>query len=233
MSAREALGVLGLAAADPRQLRRAYLAAVKAAHPDKPGGDAERLRRVIESYELLRDRRQPEPMPAFAQAASPTKTPPRPASRRLEITPAEAVTGGVRSVPMRGAGDASVRLPAGLRVGDLVGVAGVVMTVAISSDGAWAITGDHLCVRVQVDRGVLTGGGKIEVSTPTGPRQIHVSRQDAARGLVRVEGAGLPAQGRHVQGDLFIKLEPAAVAADAGETRTRTLLRRFTARWAA
>jgi len=230
---RDALGVLGLAEyAEPRQLRDAYLTAVKAAHPDKPGGDAERLRQVIEAYELLRDRRAPDPAPAFSQSASPTASTPKPSSRKLEITPLEAVFGGVRSVPMRGSGDVSVRLPPGLRNGDLIGVSGVVMTVAIASDERATFVGDNLCIRVEVDRGLLAAGGDLEVPTPAGPIQIQVSRQDAARGLVRVDGARLPAQGRHAQGHLFIKLERPVVAAD-GETRTRVMLRRFAAAWAA
>ena len=230
---RDALGVLGLAEhAEPRQLRDAYLTAVKAAHPDKPGGDAERLRRVIEAYELLRDRRAPDPMPAFTEAASPTAPQPKPSSRKLEITPMQAVFGGVRSVPMRGSGDVSVRLPPGLRNGDLIGVSGVVMTVAIASDDRASFVGDNLCIRVQADRTLLAAGGDLEVPTPAGPLQIQVSRQDAARGLVRVDGARLPAQGRHAQGHLFIKLERPVVAAD-GETRTRVMLRRFAAAWAA
>jgi curved DNA-binding protein len=230
---RDALGVLGLAEhVEPRQLRDAYLTAVKAAHPDKPGGDAERLRRVIEAYEMLRDRRAPDPMPAFAEAASPTASTPKPSSRKLEITPLEAVFGGVRSVPMRGSGDVSVRLPPGLRAGDLIGVSGVVMTVAIASDDRASFVGDNLCIRVQVDRTLLVAGGNLEVSTPAGPMQVQVSRQDAARGLVRVDAARLPAQGRHAPGHLFIKLERPVIAAE-GETRTRVMLRRFAAAWAA
>jgi len=234
---RDALGVLGLAdQAEPRQLRDAYLTAVKAAHPDKPGGDAERLRRVIEAYEMLRDRRAPDPVPAFGpgsgEVASPTAPTPKPSFRKLEITPLEAVFGGVRSVPMRGSGDVSVRLPPGLRNGDLIGVSGVVMTVAIANDDRATFVGDNLCIRVQADRALLAAGGDLEVPTPAGPLQIQVSRQDAARGLVRVDGARLPAQGRHAQGHLFIKLERPVVAAE-GETRTRVMLRRFAAAWAA
>ena len=229
---RDALGVLGLADhAEPRQLRDAYLTAVKAAHPDKPGGDAERLRRVIEAYEILRDRRAPDPTPAFSQSASPTAAQPRPSSRKLEITPMEAVFGGVRSVPMRGAGDVSVRLRPGLRDGDLIGVSGVVMTVSIASHDGSTFVGDNLCIRVPVERDFLAAGGNLDVSTPAGPFQVQVSRQDAARGLVRIDGARLPSQGRHPRGHLFIKLEARAVA--GGETKTRVLLRRFAAAWAA
>lgn len=58
-----ALNLLGLPpAADGETLRRAFNAAVKASHPDRPGGDHERLRQVIEAYSLLRVR-PPPPSP--------------------------------------------------------------------------------------------------------------------------------------------------------------------------
>ena len=233
MSARDALGVLGLEeAGDADRLRGAYLAAVKAAHPDRPGGDAERLRQVIEAYESLRERRAPEPPAGLSRPSSGRSAPLQPSSRRVEITPMEAVFGGVHSVPMRGEGPVSVRLPSGLRTGDLIGVAGIAMTIVVESDEHSTFVGDNLCLRVQVDRAFLSTGGPLEVSTPAGPLRFEISRQDAARGLVRVEGARLPSQGRHAQSHLFIKLERVATAND-GETRTRAMLRRFTAAWAA
>jgi curved DNA-binding protein len=223
MSARDALDLLGLdAGAGPDGLRGAYLAAVKTAHPDRPGGDAERLRRVIEAYDVLR---------AQPARASSLPTPSRPASQPLEITPAEAVTGGLKIVSIEGAGEASVRLPMGLRVGDIIAVSGVAMTVAIRGGGDMAVVGDHLCITLAVDPAVLAGGGTIEVSTPRGVRSVRISAQDAARRLARIADGGLPARGRHVQGDLVIKLKAKPV--EAFESRTRVLLRRFTAAWAA
>lgn len=226
MSARDALGVLGLAAAaDQDRLRGAYLAAVKAAHPDRPGGDAERLRKVIEAYGVLRA----GPVagtPAPSRAAKPAQ---RPASRTLEICATEAVVGGVRKVALDGGGEVSVRLPPGLRVGDIVAVNGAAMTVAIGGGADGAIVGDHLCMTVEVDPAILARGGGVELEGPRGRLNVQITAQDAARGLVRVAGEGLPARGVHGQGDLLIKLRPKA----AYETRTRVLLRRFTAAWAA
>ena len=225
MRATDALGVLGLTGeVDPRRLRAAYLSAVKAAHPDRPGGDAERLRTVIEAYETLRSRPAPRPAP-------PRAAPPCTAPRTLEISPAEAVLGGLRSVVLEGLGEVAARLPAGLRVGDLVAVSGVALTVAISGKDGTTIVGDHLCLTVQIDREMLAGGGRLEISTPGGTLEVRVTRQDVARGLARVAGAGLPARGRHAQGHLFLRLEPRAVT--GVETRARLLLRRFTAAWAA
>jgi curved DNA-binding protein len=229
MSAREALSLLGLTEhSDSRQLRGAYLAAVKAAHPDKPGGDAERLRRVIEAHDVLRAQSAPEPPPPRAPAR---RGPARPAARRLEITPFEAAVGGLKSVPLEGHGEIVVRLPAGLRVGDLVAVGDGAMTVAIPSTDGAAVIGDHLCLTVRVERMTLSSGGEVRLTTPRGPIALRITPQDGARGMTRVAGAGLPARGTHGQGDLIIKLEPEA---DAGfETRTRVLLRRFVANWAA
>jgi curved DNA-binding protein len=217
----EAHAVLGVAAgADPRQLRLAYLAAVKAVHPDKPGGDSERLRRVVEAYDALRSR--PAPVP---------ESPPPPAFQRLEISPAEAMIGGVRWIELAGAGEIQARLPPGLRMGDRVGVSGVAMIVVVVAGEGAAVIGDHLCLTIEVDRAILTGGGVLDVETPSGTRRVRVSRQDGARGLVRVPDAGLPPRGRHGRGDLFIRLEAAAI--ESALTPAQRLLRRFTAAWAA
>lgn len=223
MSAREAQVVLGVApGAHQQDVRQAYLSGVKAAHPDRPGGDAARLREVIEAYGVLRG--EAAPAPAVPRPA-------RPASRPLEITPAEAMAGGVRVVAVEGVGDVSARLPAGLRVGDMIAVSGVAMTIAISAADGAAVVGDHFCQSVVVDRAIFGAGGVVVVTTPAGPKEIEITRQDAARGLVRLPGGGLPARGRHPQGDLLVKLTPAP--AEAFETRTRVLLRRFAATWAA
>jgi curved DNA-binding protein len=176
-------------------LRKAYLAAVKAAHPDRPGGDPARLRRVVEAYRLLHS--QPRPAPRLPKTA---------ALPRLEITPAEAARGGVRPVELEGVGRVDARLPAGLRVGDRIRLSGILMQVTVSGGDGVAVVGDHLCMTVEVDRSTLTHGGSLDVSTPTGTVQVEVSPQDAIRGLVRVLGKGLPARGRNAQGHLYLRL---------------------------
>jgi curved DNA-binding protein len=225
MSVRDARTVLGLAEGDdPRRLRDAYLAAVKASHPDKPGGDAERLRCVVEAYALLKS------APAAPTNPLPTR-PAKPTSRTLALTPDEAMLGGERSVPLERFGSVVVRLPPGLRVGDMVAVSGVAMTVAINAGEGAAIVGDHLCLTVRVDRAFLAVGGDLEVATPAGPLKLRVSRQDALRGIVRHPGGGLPARAGHAQGDLLVRLT--AAASPSAESRAQVLLRRFVASWAA
>lgn len=207
---REGLSALGLGFdTDPGQLRRAYLAAVKAAHPDRPGGDPARLRRVVDAYNFL----CAQPHPANdAATSSPGPTKSASASKstlpRLEITPTEAALGGIRSMTLDGAGQVSVRLPAGLRAGDRLRVSGTLLQVQVSAGDGVAVVGDHVCVTVEVDRSTLAGGGLLDVPTPTGTIKAPVSPQDAIRGLVRVAGGGLPARGRNPQGHLYVRLCP-------------------------
>ena len=72
MSYKRARGVLGVSVlADDAQVRRAYHACAKRAHPDRPGGDAEAFRQITQAYEKLR----PKP------GASPIFQPPPPCAR--------------------------------------------------------------------------------------------------------------------------------------------------------
>ncbi len=204
---------------EPDALRAAFRAAVKRAHPDRPGGDAAKLRAIIEAHELLRG--QPP------SVASPRNTAPL----ILEITPVEALRGLRRAVLCDGA-LREMRLPAGLRAGDRVRLGGALRTVTITSQDGLAVIGDHLCVSVEVEPQWLRQGGALEVTTPLGSRQLRITRQDAVRGLSRIVGAGLPARGDRMQGDLLVWLKPMA-AVEPAQTPAQTKLRRFAAAWAA
>jgi len=223
MTAQDARTVLGLEApVDEVGLRRAFRRAVKACHPDLPGGDAARLRMVIAAYRRLEKGGPDRP------AASPGPAP-RPRAPALVISPAAAALGGV-SVVMLAGRKARVALPPGLRHGDRVCVSGRISTVDIRGDRNASVIGDHLCLTVTVGASVLRSGGRLAIDTPVGPLQVWVSGGDAARGLVRVRGRGLPPRGTRPGGDLFVRLKPEAVR---HETATRAKLRRFTAAWAA
>jgi curved DNA-binding protein len=92
------------------------------------------------------------------------------------------------------------------------------------------VRGDDLWMTAKVAPAVLKRGGRINVDTPLGRRSVWIDRNAAERGLVRVEGQGLPARGRRPKGHLFIRLSPAAGLADSAAL---SLLRRFAAAWAA
>lgn len=221
----EARLVLGVdAGADDEALRRAFRSAVKRTHPDRPGGDDERLRQVIEAYRALRP-------------AATVSLERRPRLPRMTITPADALLGGWRPVRLPDGHTVHLHLPSGLREGERLSVDGRELAVAIAGDEAVAVLGDHLCLSVQVAPAFLRQGGRLCIDTPAGPCAFWVSGQDAAKGLVRVLGQGLPPRGRHGQGHLFVRLlaaweEPEADI-PAPTSAAQNKLRRFAAEWAA
>ncbi len=203
-------------------LRRAYLAAVKASHPDRAGGDANRLRAVIAAYALLKAL----PPVATAGVAAPASL-----AEPLVITPFDAVTGGSTTIRLSPGRRLKISIPPGLRHGDRVRIGGGVRVVSVRTEAGASVLGDHLCLTVEVDRGVLGHGGRVVVVTPTGEQVVWISRAAAARGFVRLPGLGLPARGAHPRGHLFVRLRESA--ADPVERASRDLLRRFAAAWAA
>ena len=88
MTPGEARRVLGLPAGDhdPDTVRRAYRAAVRRHHPDRPGGDAVRFRRSVLAFELLA---------VPLEQAAPTVRPPRaaPVATDRSADPIDAATG--------------------------------------------------------------------------------------------------------------------------------------------
>ena len=203
-------------------LRRAYLTAVKASHPDRPGGDANRLRAVIAAYALLK---------VAPQARTRGVAAPAPMAEPLVITPIDAVMGGSKVIRLSPGREVRISLPAGLRHGDRVRVGDRVLTVTVRTEAGASVLGDHLCLTAAVDRGVLVHGGRVTIATPTGEQVVWISRAAAARGFVRLVGLGLPARGAHPRGHLFVRLRVSG--AETVERASRDLLRRFAAAWAA
>src|SRR5258705_6264725 len=122
-AAREVLGVGPLAGAG--ELRRAFREAAKRAHPDRPGGGAERFRQVVAAYHRLQGLQ-----PAAERIIQPpAPRPPEPGV--LTIGPLVALRGG--SVEHRLPDGRRVRLglPAGLRSGDTVRAGGCELHVVL------------------------------------------------------------------------------------------------------
>ncbi len=203
--------------ADEHQLRKAFRAAAKQAHPDRPGGDADRFRSVLDAYHLLRDG-----SPAIPASDGRHVTP-------VTIDPATALSGG--SVEAQTAGrQLRLNLPPGLRAGDRVRADGALFRIVIGATDTMQVRGDDLWMSCAVDQTVLDRGGRISIDTPLGRRIVWLTERAGQRGLVRVAGQGLPARAHYSKGDLFLRLEPAA---KAEESAARVLLRRFAAAWAA
>ncbi|MBO9707703.1 MAG: DnaJ domain-containing protein [Caulobacter sp.] len=220
-----ARALLGVApGADERELRAAYREAAKRAHPDRPGGDAALFRDVLAAYRLLQD------LPARTIHFPPVVAEPaRVDQATLRIDATMAFGGGTLDLAVDGR-KLRLTLPAGLREHDKVRVEGVLFRVALDTDPDALVRGDDLWLTARLDARSRAEGGRIEVATALGPRLVWISTKAAARGLVRLPGQGLPARGKHRQGDLFLRLE---TVGDGAESAARSLLKRFAAAWAA
>jgi curved DNA-binding protein len=227
MTLSEARALLGVrAAATAADIRTAFRAKAKAAHPDASGGEADDFRRIVAAY------RQLEPAAHGLERARDAQPAPlhRAATGELTITPLMAWSGG--SIEHRTADGKTlrIRLPVGLRNGDIVRAGDEKLSVTIRSQAGMLVRGDDLWLTVSVPSRTLEEGGRVPVVTPIGRRILWVTKKAGERRLVRAPGLGLPARGRHPEGCLFVRLAPKHGPLDSA---ARTLLRRFTAAWAA
>jgi curved DNA-binding protein len=226
MTLSEARALLGVkASASAAEIRQAFRAKVKTAHPDRSGGAAEDFRRLVAAY------RQLEPAAYSLERSRDAEPAPRRGNDgRLVITPVMAWGGG--SVEHRTADGRTlrIRLPVGLREGDIVRAGPEKLEVAIQPQEGMIVRGDDLWITVQVPPRTLEEGGRIPVVTPIGRRILWVTKKAGERRLVRAPGLGLPARGRRPEGCLFVRLAPKPGPLDSA---ARMLLRRFTAAWAA
>lgn len=222
----EAHALLGLTGpAEGEALTAAFRAAVKAAHPSTPGGDADRFRRVIAAWRLIQSR---EALPLAL--AAPRTTPPSPPV--VAIGPMDALNGGHVAVRLAGR-TLDVRLPRGLRSGEHLrlrgagaGGAHVYLPVLIRAADGLRVLGDDLFMEHPVPTRLLEDGGRLELETHAGARSAWiVAGQTPLR--LRLKGLGLPARGRRSQGHLFVDLQPSDDTPSAAED----LLIRFTRVW--
>ncbi|NJC42584.1 curved DNA-binding protein [Brevundimonas alba] len=222
----EARALLGLngPVAEPG-LTAAFRAAVKAAHPSAPGGDADRFRKVIAAWRLIQS---PDSRP-LALAAPGVRAPSPPV---VVIGPLDALNGG--QVAVRFAGRTlNIRLPKGMRSGEhlrLRGAGGdgadVYLPVLIRGADGLKVLGDDLFMDAPVATRLLQDGGRLEINTHAGARSAWiVAGQTPLR--LRLKGLGLPARGGRPQGHLFVTLQPSDDVPSAAED----LLVRFTRVW--
>lgn len=217
MTVQQARQVLGLSPLSSlRELRLAYYNAVKRTHPDA-GGDAAAFREVRAAYARLQQGGYDAPRPRVAER------------RRLRMTAKVAMLGGTATAVFADGSTAGLPVPAGMRANDRVRARGEALTVLIEPDEAIQVRGDDVWLGVEVSPQVLREGGRIAVDTPAGQRIVWIGGMAAAKGLVKLDGQGLPPGGRHARGDLYLKLTAAALP----DSATRRRLRMFAAAWAA
>ena len=224
-STREAYALLGLTGpADGEALTAAFRSAVKAARPDRPGGDEARFRKVIAAWRLLQKQDAPRVLAAPERAATPAPI--------LGLTPLQALGGGSADLRL-GTRTLRIQVPAGLRTGDHLRLKGAgpdgadlyAPVLIRGADGLSAI-GDDLYMTCPVPLRLLEDGGRLEIETHAGPRSVWLVGEPQPMRL-RLRGLGLPARGGRPQGHLFVTLQPSEDAPSAAED----LLVRFTRVW--
>jgi curved DNA-binding protein len=223
LTADQARAILGLAPdPSPHAVIGAFRAAAKKAHPDRAGGDAAQFRDILAAYRVLQS--LPRLPAVIAQGDAPAAEP------HVEIDPLTALFGGEAEAVLAQGRRVRARIPSGARHGETIGVGRARVKVRIAAEPEVQVRGSDLWVTAEVASGMLEQGGRASVATPLGEKVLWISRKVAERGLVRLEGQGLPARGSHPQGSLFIRLVP-----DTGppESAARVQLRKFAAAWAA
>lgn len=229
-NARSLLGLTGPVGAE--SLTTAFRAAVKAARPDAPGGNAQQFRRVIAAYRLLQAQTLALPAPASHAKPKPFIAPPAP-TPLLGLTPMQAISGGCVRVTM-GARTLLVHTPPGVRTGDKIrlkraGADGghIHLTVLIRPADGLSVLGGDLFMNWAVPQRMMDDGGRIEIQTHAGLRSSWLVPDMVEPVRLRLKGLGLPARGNRPAGDLFVKLEASADLPSAAED----LLLRFTRVW--
>jgi curved DNA-binding protein len=224
LSIKAARGVLGVGPlASAGEVRRAFREAAKQAHPDRDGGDEQQFRRVMAAYQVLQPGAAPDRI-----VQPPAPAPPQPGI--LSLDPLLALRGGALEHTLADGRRIRVKLPPGVRHGDIVRAGGAQLTAVMRGATDIMVRGDDLWVTVAVPARVLAQGGRVALETPVGRRIVWLTQKAGERGLIRLVGQGLPARGRRPQGHLFLRLAPAGGRVDSA---ARTLLRRFAAAWAA
>ena len=197
-SVEEACACLGLAPDAPvSELQGAFHRALAAARADSEGAPGERYRQVLDAYRILRNRPDAPP----------------PEDRRfedwpshIEITPAEAITGGMKVGRLPTGRPFETRLPPGLRDGDVIWVWGWLLQVRIDEGEDLAVRGNDIWITLRRPRAGVAAGMRLSLQTPAGPFSFKLSREAIEAGLARAPGFGMPARKQHPKGDLYVKL---------------------------
>jgi curved DNA-binding protein len=214
----DARAILGLAPDARREmLAGAFRIAVKAAHPDRPGGDPEQFRQVLEAYRLL----QAAPdAPAEAPLGAPF----------VDMPLWVAIAGGEVELDLPSGRRVRVAVVPGVRDRETLEVDGETVTARIACGEAVEVRGSDVWVTARIPAALLAEGGRATVATPLGAKTLWISRKVAQRRVVRLPGLGLPARGAWAAGDLCIRLAPEG---EAPESASRARLKKFAADWAA
>jgi DnaJ-class molecular chaperone len=197
LSIEDARERLGLEADAPlSELQGAFQRALAASRGPDDHVPPDRYRQILEAYRVLRthggsvsEARKFEVWPS-----------------QIELTPFEAVAGGMKVGRLPNGRPFETKLPAYLRDGDLVWVWGWLLQVRIDEGDELAVRGDDIWITARKHPTQLKAGARVTVETPMGPCSFRLSAEAVEAGLARAPGLGLPASRGHATGDLYVRL---------------------------
>jgi curved DNA-binding protein len=139
----------------------------------------------------------------------------------VEVTLAEAFSGTARILHMEGGRRLEVKIPAGVRTGSRVRIAGegapgigggpagdLYLVTTVREDPTFERKDDDLYVEVPVDLATMMLGGEVFVPTPRGNRlALRIPTETQNGRLFRLAGQGMPRLGKSGRGDLFARVK--------------------------
>ena len=134
--------------------------------------------------------------------------------QEMEISLQEAYDGTTRQLQTNGR-KLQVRIPAGVKTGSKVRVAGAApdgsdlyLVVNIPEDSRFEMNGNDLTTTSTVDVFTLILGGDADVETPTGKVKLNIPAGTQPEQVFRLAGRGMPQlKSPTSKGDLFVKLK--------------------------
>lgn len=145
----------------------------------------------------------------------------------LEVTLAQATTGGTRRVKLPGGREVEITIPEGVSDGKVMRLRGlgqtdpfsgeagdVMMTIKVKPDSRFTVDGNDLRTRVAVPLAKAVLGGPLHVPTLTGAVEMNIPPLTGTARQFRLRGKGLKGE-KGAVGDLFVAIDIEMPASDA------------------
>lgn len=145
----------------------------------------------------------------------------------LEVTLAQATTGGTRRVKLPGGREVEITIPEGVSDGKVMRLRGlgqvdpfsgeagdVMMTIKVKPDSRFTVDGNDLRTRVAVPLAKAVLGGPLHVPTLTGAVEMNIPPLTGTARQFRLRGKGLKGE-KGAVGDLFVAIDIEMPPSDA------------------
>jgi DnaJ-class molecular chaperone len=140
-------------------------------------------------------------------------------SAAVTVSFAEAATGGTRRVVLQNGEQIDVKIPVGVKDGQVVRVKGrggagrgggpngdILLTVSVAPHPFMTRDGNDIRMDLPVTLKEAVAGGKVPVPTLTGTVSLSVPPNSNTGTVLRLKGKGIAAHGATAAGDFYVRL---------------------------